>query len=823
MWLNRQVNRIRAHSPVTFIDGTQGYGAAFIVAELIAGTTPVLWLDFSDWQPGETLSAAERLSAESWGLPHVVPVTSLAEAAEILAGFCAGNALPVIALTGADRVPELTGQLLAMAGQRLHVIISGPGDVLRDLQGDHPGSRLISRDDLRITMPEARSQAFGSLAEAALQELVEEADGAFEPVLRGIHAAQRRPPPEAPAPGKINGGLAALSAKPASLFDTLLRFQLWQAALLECLRCCPARLDEVIDQAGEECLARGEVRHFWRILAGLPAELRNGERVLYWLLMTSVLQEQPSEILPRVLEHLNLHDAPRLRALAAALDILPLPLHEAGRAHELDSSELNELLLAQVSGVHGNPALTIVQLHRLFRYFQSAGRVFRQLQAALTLANTYLLLGRYRNARYWARFVLSHRGEHEVPEVLRLCATGLYAYVCMLLGDVPAGRLELDSRQCPPELIGVRFVDVYLAAAADYRLLAGGFTDAVRLYRLVLHSYSSFTNCKATSDLVRALLRAGETAEALTLARNFHAASADQSAYQRCCADCTLGSVLTQGGPEQEQGAKLLAAALNHAADRMTLHAPLLAQSGINLARWQLLRGDVAAATETLELARPALAELSREGWNFYAGSGIAVQQAWELWQAIREPLHLNFLGHEETLKRKASARVSLRWREILLVLACHPAGLSGDRLAALLDVSPDKQVSLRSNFSRLKRHYPVKSRPYRIDVEVTTDVQMLLDLIQQGRLDEAVSLYEGPLLPESDVVFIRELRHELEESLRQAVLQRGDGKLLFTLARRLETDLQLWEQAVEKLPAEHPVYALAVASLVSVRAGWEQ
>jgi tetratricopeptide (TPR) repeat protein len=824
MWIERHVNRIRAHGPVTLIDGgDSGNGTAFIMAELIAGEAPVLWLDFSSRQAAGPLTAEEQLAAESWGLPHSGPVTSLDQALEILSGFAAETTVPMIALTGAEKVPELAEKLLRSSGPRLALIICGHGALVGELHSRHPDSLYISRQDLRITVSEAREAAFGSLPDSAVAMLVKQSGGAYETVLKEISRARHEPEPVRPSPLTINGGVAALSPAPASLFDTLLRFRLWQPALLECLRCCPARLDEVIDRAGEECLERGQVQQFWRILTGLPAELQNDERILYWLLMTSTTRHQAPGILARVLNHLSVNEAPRLRALAAAFDLLSSPLQEAERAHEADGNEISELFLAQIGGIHGNPAARINQLHRLYRYFNSSGEVFRRLQAALTLASTYIMTGRYANARHWAGYVLRKCGQHDKPlRSLHLCAAGLYAYASLLSGDVRAGQRELDAHEFPSELVGARFIDVYLKAVADYRLLEGETHDALQLYQRIRHAYSAFSGILALSDVVNALLLSGRNREALQLAMDFHTRSSDQTPYERHSSGCALGVALLMNG--DSAGAALLARAMTYAADPETLHAPLLARAGIHLARMQLSEGDPAAAIETLELARPALVELSPPGWNLYGGPDPLHGDVRELWAGISEPLILNFLGHEPVLDRKSgSRRISLRRREILLVLACHPEGLSGDRLAGLLDITQEKLVGMRTNLARMKQHYPLKSRPYRLAVEVRADFRILPDLIQQGRLEEALNLYTGPLLPESEVVFIRVLRNELEESLRQAVLHAGDGELLLRLARKLGTDLELWEKAVETLPQDHPSYSLAAASLVTVRASWSE
>ena len=64
----------------------------------------------------------------------------------------------------------------------------------------------------------------------------------------------------------------------------------------------------------------------------------------------------------------------------------------------------------------------------------------------------------------------------------------------------------------------------------------------------------------------------------------------------------------------------------------------------------------------------------------------------------------------------------------------------------------------------------------------------------------------------------MEELRLELEETLRQAVLASGRLDLLLTLAERLGEDLELWEALLERLPPEDPRLPIAQARVARLR-----
>ncbi len=64
----------------------------------------------------------------------------------------------------------------------------------------------------------------------------------------------------------------------------------------------------------------------------------------------------------------------------------------------------------------------------------------------------------------------------------------------------------------------------------------------------------------------------------------------------------------------------------------------------------------------------------------------------------------------------------------------------------------------------------------------------------------------------------MEELRLELEETLRQAVLAQGDTESLFLLAERLREDLEVWEALLERLPQEDPRLPIARAQVARLR-----
>ncbi|WP_033026281.1 helix-turn-helix domain-containing protein [Streptomyces rimosus] len=162
---------------------------------------------------------------------------------------------------------------------------------------------------------------------------------------------------------------------------------------------------------------------------------------------------------------------------------------------------------------------------------------------------------------------------------------------------------------------------------------------------------------------------------------------------------------------------------------------------------------------------------------------------------------HLTVLARDEAVLTTdgRSLRLGPRHSEIMLLLARHPEGLTGDQLALLLygerEVRP---VTLRAELSRL-RHVVgplLDSRPYRLTRAVETDLAQVESELAAGDLTAALRDYRGPLLPLSEAPGVRRLRSVLEDRLRRAVLTQRDPETLRLWADTPwgEHDLEIWE-----------------------------
>ncbi|MFJ8800474.1 GAF domain-containing protein [Streptomyces sp. NPDC102487] len=173
-------------------------------------------------------------------------------------------------------------------------------------------------------------------------------------------------------------------------------------------------------------------------------------------------------------------------------------------------------------------------------------------------------------------------------------------------------------------------------------------------------------------------------------------------------------------------------------------------------------------------------------------------------------PLELTVLGRDEAqlVVDGRKTRLSRRHSEILVLLARHPEGLTGDELlCALYEDESVTPVTLRAELARLRRLLGpglLESRPYRLTRPVESDVTVVERRLGTGAVTAAVAAYAGPLLPGSTAPAVVRLRRRLADGLRTALIARRDPDLLADWARSPwgEDDLDVWRALSSVRPA---------------------
>lgn len=168
--------------------------------------------------------------------------------------------------------------------------------------------------------------------------------------------------------------------------------------------------------------------------------------------------------------------------------------------------------------------------------------------------------------------------------------------------------------------------------------------------------------------------------------------------------------------------------------------------------------------------------------------------------------LSLSFLGAVEpaALLDGREVPLTLRHAEILALLALAPKGLTAEQLALALYGELGNPVTARAEIHRLRMQLGpdvVRTRPYRLDVDVDADFLRLREPLRKRRAREAVELWRGPLLPRSAAPGVCSEREEVVTRLRTLVIERGDLDTLWSFGR-VTPDQTVLEALLRGLPA---------------------
>lgn len=169
------------------------------------------------------------------------------------------------------------------------------------------------------------------------------------------------------------------------------------------------------------------------------------------------------------------------------------------------------------------------------------------------------------------------------------------------------------------------------------------------------------------------------------------------------------------------------------------------------------------------------------------------------------------------------TVRLSGRHSEIMCVLAEHPEGVAGDRLALEVYGDEVRPSTVRAEMVRFRAHLGpdlVESRPYRLRADVRCDWLDVADALRAHRVVDAVRLYPGPLLPNSDAPGIVLRRSRLERELRSAVLASPDPdpSVAWTRSHWGIDDLEIWEHLLRILPESSPLSVLSLGEVQRLR-----
>jgi transcriptional regulator of acetoin/glycerol metabolism len=184
--------------------------------------------------------------------------------------------------------------------------------------------------------------------------------------------------------------------------------------------------------------------------------------------------------------------------------------------------------------------------------------------------------------------------------------------------------------------------------------------------------------------------------------------------------------------------------------------------------------------------------------------------------------LTMRLLGTAETWLDGQRLLLNRRQTEILALLAIHPEGLSLEHLHAL--VYGDQAVTtstLKAEVSHLRAALggQLSSRPYRLPMPVSTDVDLVLSLLRGGRVAAAVDAYGGDLLPGTNSPALNELAEFIAVAVREALLADPQPDAVVRYSELAPYDTEVVEVCLARLGASpHPAAPLLKGRLAAAQ-----
>jgi len=192
-----------------------------------------------------------------------------------------------------------------------------------------------------------------------------------------------------------------------------------------------------------------------------------------------------------------------------------------------------------------------------------------------------------------------------------------------------------------------------------------------------------------------------------------------------------------------------------------------------------------------------------------------------------RPVLKLSVLGrdHADVTVDGQVLHLGRRHTEILALLSARSTGMTTEELAADLYGDAGQPGTVRVQVHRLRKLLGrwIDTEPYRLSMDVESDVARVQGLLDRGAVREAAERYAGPLLPHSEAPGIVRERDALEGWLRQAVLTADDDKALWAWVQSPSgaEDTLAWKRLLSHLDHGDPRRSLAAAQVAGLRAAY--
>lgn len=718
---------------------------------------------------------------------------------------------PVTIVVGwVDRVDNLIDKIVRNAHINSKLI------VVSDSATEAPvleGFTTVDGTFLKLEIDEAISETRGAISDERVAELYAEAGGLFSrfktSMIRQIGSESA----------------SILSSYPWSwgdsvsvdgVLDALIQRERWADAFeLACTRACE-RLPEFIDDAGNYYFNTGSYSYFWSRLQALPPDVKTNEKIAYWLLSVALATSRQRELRGHTAAVMQHSEAPEVRATTAVVSPTSEMLSETSRALESLRSPATLRAHGFALAWEGERSEPIALFREAMRLAEREGAEHLVVACGVDIAEVEIRTGNYSSGAEWAGWALAEYKMRGLNENLRLkAAVSTSAFAQLLIGNEEQATRLLADIDAGTSYIDVPGYEAIVSTLGDLALLQGDYERSFSHYSSIHENAPIDVYCFTSLSLLTVHIARRDWSAARKLAEGAFAVSRSSTPYERSLGELIAGMAFSESDPIRAE--QHLIAAMEGLTSEFHI-----AQAASWLAVVRMGRGQRKAAVEALRMGSLGLKELGESGWRLFCACHPLTDDVRRLWSESEFEFEFQFLEARKVCSAAREIELGMRSAEILMALAVHSSGLSGEQLHShVYGDAPFHRSSLKASVSRLRDTVPIGSSPYRIDATFRADFVSVLELVSVGELQKALNLYSGSLLPGSESPLVQEWREHIDETVRIAVLESHDPDLLIQLATQLDDDLEIWESAKSSVPASDYRRPVINARIRRIRATW--
>ena len=818
MWPRRLESAIRRSTGHVVLFGAPEFGAQVVVNGLRLNQLPTIRLSFPTVMDqsrvlyGNTLSdgldEAFGFRLFGYGLPFEYGLAILKSQSQLLGHFA-------ITVTGADDAPaRVLNSLLDLDSSRVRVIAALADAEAAERRAD---VKLIGPSQLALNLDEAKTIANDFLSDEQVKSIWTASGGAYLEFLTQANRATSLPPLQLVSrPAEVPEDAAR------HLLSLFVRQGRWVEALEIAIQHETTQAVELFRQSARLILEQGLHERLWELVASLdPMTFEADDELFYLYFRVAMATNHHRALADRVRKYLDSNEAPDLRARWAVAMPTQGSLGQAERAFRSLKNINTARALAFVKALANQPVEAVAILRDALEIAQSMEDERQVAMLALDISHSLVFGGQYASAKRWAQWGLGRHLKSRVgDELLRLNLVNQVGYLRLLTDELGGAEELLSTAVIPDDLIGIPMMEALLSTRGDLAVVNEDLQAALELYQRYYDDLPIANVGFGALDVIRVLVRMNDLDEAkrvLEEARDLLGPMRSRNPNQTALEIASGHIAMAEG--RLVEAAEAYAGVADVSGSEPTPF--LLTQAVLNLACVYTMSSDTARATAVLNHWSGTWKDLGLSGWLLFSASPLHARKLRDLVHGGTDVDTLRLLGDRVIVRKGLVTRLSLRHAELAALLAVREEGYRSAELLLELYGDEGKEGSLKALLSRLRRVLPIHARPYRLEKTVSSDIQDLETCLAAGDTRQALELYKGPLLPESEAPGVIRARERIDEAVRQAVMHAGEADLAVRLARKFPEDLELWEAAKELTPKDDPAYPLIRARVRRIRGEW--